>query len=177
MVNKRLLADGLQAINVSGDGNCFFRSISMSLIGSENDHAILRKNIVQFMSNEAASIIGHCDTPAAKQVRHCLQNLSRDGVWAGEEVLTTAASYLCRAIHVYSGVGITWPLVYQPAGVATELSSLPIILAFYEPGHYMAAVSTQDNQRYLMFANNINHIEHHTSAGTDQGNSIAPVQH
>ena len=97
MVNKRLLADGLQAINVSGDGNCFFRSVSVSLIGSEIDHAMLRNSIVQFMSNEAASILGHCDTPTAKQVHHCLQNLSRDGVWAGEEVLRATASYLCRA--------------------------------------------------------------------------------
>ena len=65
MVNKRLLADGLLAINVSGDGNCFFKSVSVSLIGSENDHAMLRKSIVQFMSSEVASIIGHCDTLAA----------------------------------------------------------------------------------------------------------------
>ena len=155
MVNKHLLADGLQAINVLGDGNCFFRSVSVSLIGSENDHAMLRKSIVQFMSNEAASIIGYCDTPAAKQVRHCLQNLSRDGVWASEEVLRAAASYLCCAIHVYSGIGITWPLVYQPVGKATVTSSLPVILAFYEPGYYMAALRTQENQQNPTSANNI----------------------
>ena len=127
----------------------------MSLIGSENDHAMLRKSIVQFMNNEAASIIDHCDTPAAKQVRHCLHNLSRDGVWAGEEVLRAAASYLCRAIHVYLGGEITWPLVYQPVREATVASSLPVILAFYELGHYMAAVRTQENQQNPTFAYNI----------------------
>ena len=88
-------------------------------------------------------------------MHHCLHNLSCDDVWAGEEVLRAAASYLCRAIHVYSGVGITWPLVYQPVGEATVTSSLPVILAFYEPGHFMAAVRTQKNQQNPTFANNM----------------------
>ena len=107
------------------------------------------------MSNETASIIGHCDTPAAKQVCHCVQNFSHEGIWAGEEVLRAAASYLCRAIHVYSDVGITWPLVYQPVGEAIVTSSLQVILAFYEPGHCLAAVRTQENQQNPSSANNI----------------------
>ena len=125
------------------------------------------------MSNEAASIIGHCNTPTAKQVRHCQQNLSRDGVWAGEEVLRAAASNLSRTIHVYSGVGITWPLVYQPVGETCVTSLLPVILAFYEPGHYMAAVRTQENQRNPTSANNI--CGSAAATATKKGITIAPT--
>ena len=127
------------------------------------------------MSNEATKIIRHCDKSAAKQENYCLQNLSHDSVWVGEEVIKAAASYLSQAIHVYSEVDITWLLIYQPEGETAETSPSPITLAFYKLGHYMAAVCTQDNQHNLVSVN-INNIEHHKPATTRPENLIAPVQ-
>ena len=80
---------------------------------------------------------------------------------------------MSRAIHVYSGVGIAWPLVYQPVGKATVTSSLPVILAFYEPGHYMAAVRTQENQQNRTSAVHI--CGSAAATATKKGITIAPT--
>ena len=42
-------------IPVRGDGNCFFRSISVWLYGSENGYERVRRDIIQYVQNRKAS--------------------------------------------------------------------------------------------------------------------------
>ena len=48
LVNMRLREDQLCAVDVCGDGNCFFRSLSVCMDATENNYSLLRKNIVQY---------------------------------------------------------------------------------------------------------------------------------
>ncbi len=57
-------------------------------------------------------------------------------------MIKAATSCLGRAIHVYTASGKSWPLTYQPECGAAVASSLPVKLAFYEPGHYKAVYSS-----------------------------------
>jgi hypothetical protein len=78
---------------------------------------------------------------AVGEVRHHLERMSRDGTWVGEDVVAATAHYLRRDLYVYSAVGKSSPLIYQPKDdvVAKEQ---PLQLAFYEPGHYSAVAQT-----------------------------------
>ncbi len=141
IVEERLVANGQMSVDVISDGNCLFRSISVCLTGSESKHTKLRNDIVQHMVDNCADIAGSASRPATELRRH-FESMRRDGVWAGEDVVKAAASCLGRAIHVYTASGNSWPLIYQPEGGAAVASSLPIKLAFYEPGHYRAVYSS-----------------------------------
>ena len=39
----------LRTYKTKGDGNCYFRAISYILIGSEDDHLIIRKKVIEHM--------------------------------------------------------------------------------------------------------------------------------
>ena len=41
-VPKKVLKNGWEPVNVTGDGNCFFRSISNILTGSEDHHFLYK---------------------------------------------------------------------------------------------------------------------------------------
>ena len=54
-LEAQLAAKSLKSINVCGDGNCFFRALSMSLYGDESAHAQLRTSIAQHLADLATS--------------------------------------------------------------------------------------------------------------------------
>ena len=139
IVDKRISSNNLRAVNVVGDGNCFFRSLFVCLSGGESDHNKLRKAISQYMIDSNAHLLADSSSLAAKKALYHLQSMGKDGVEVGEDVICAAASYLGRPVHVYSSLGHTWPCEYLPGGV-TVLAPKPVRLAFYEPGHYMAVL-------------------------------------
>jgi hypothetical protein len=139
----RLKTAGLYPIDVCGDGNCFFRALSMCLIGSENDHQKLRKDIVQHMAHEC----GPSHNPESEtevSLRQYLNYISRDGKYVGEDVVKAASSFLGRVVHIYTGTGNDWPCTYRPTAHTSSLQAPPVALAFYEPGHYRAALKASD---------------------------------
>ena len=50
----KLLKSPKERRSIDGDGNCFFRCISYALSGSEEEHMLMRENVIQFMLNVAA---------------------------------------------------------------------------------------------------------------------------
>ena len=65
LVNERLAANGLQSVDVIGDGNCAFRSIAVCLTGTENGHLQLRRDIVRSMIRDSAEAVGKSSSAAA----------------------------------------------------------------------------------------------------------------
>jgi hypothetical protein len=139
----RLKAAGLHPIDVCGDGNCFFRALSVCLTGSENGHQKLRKDIVQHMAHEC----GLTDNPEQESeasLRQYLNYISRDGKYVGEDVVKAASSFLRRVVYIYTGTGNDWPCAYHPTMRKSLPQASPVALAFYEPGHYRAALKASD---------------------------------
>ena len=116
-----------------GDGNCFYRAVSVSLYGDQNNYSTLRKSIANFI----VSMQTGTSFADFESLRQLAANVSKDGTWAGEDVIVVTANYLQRQIHVYFASVTASPLKYSPQ-LATLPSTLPILIAFYEPGHYRA---------------------------------------
>ena len=64
----------------------------------------------------------------AVEVRKC-------GTWANEDITLATADYLKQDSHVITANRTTAPLVYSPS---IPSNKNPILIAFYEPGHYRA---------------------------------------
>ena len=95
LVDERLAVDGLQSVDVIGDGNCAFRSIAVCLTGTENGHLQLIRDIVRSIIRDSAGAVDKSPSAAADQVRDHLSNMSRNGVWVGD-VISAAATFFDR---------------------------------------------------------------------------------
>ena len=141
-VDKQLAAERLHSRDVTGDGNCYFRALSVCLFGHEGEHWLLRQNIVEQISTPGSILAGVTisdDDLHSEAVRGHLAQLKKNGTWAGEDIILATAIHLKRNIHIYSGTGKSSPLVYSaPDSAAVNLPN--IFLAYYEPGHYKAVV-------------------------------------
>lgn len=134
---ERQLTDvHLRAIDVGGAGNCFFLSVSFGLHGDEKHHAAVRASIAQFIRKQAEAAQPNDRAILLKRAA----DVSRDGFWPGEDVIVATAQCLQRPLHVYAAVGDS-PLVYLPLSAPAK-DVLPLKIAFMEPGHYNAVVST-----------------------------------
>jgi hypothetical protein len=143
-VNACLASLKLQAADVIGDGNCFFRSISVGICGDQSLHTDLRRRTATHMATNYASLFNTTGMSSvdAESVHRCVARIERANTEVGEECILTAADLLRRPIHVYKfvkpGSSGTSPTVYAPTtGTAAHA---PIALAFYEPGHYCAVL-------------------------------------
>ena len=50
-LDKQLAANNLRSVDGRGDGNCYFRSLSVVLYGDESRHAFLRESASQELLN------------------------------------------------------------------------------------------------------------------------------
>jgi hypothetical protein len=126
----------LRTIDVGGAGNCFFLSVSFGLYGDEKHHAAVRASVAQFIRKQAEAAQPNDRAVLLKRAA----DVSRDGFWPGEDVIVATAQCLQRPLHVYAAVGVS-PLVYLPLSAPAK-DVLPLKIAFMEPGHYNAVVST-----------------------------------
>ncbi len=140
-LEEQLQSKHLRSIDVAGDGNCFFRAVSMNLFGSEDHHSNLRQSVTSYMVRNISSPSSIDDMASCKQRAQCI---SQDGVWIGEDTIPITASYLQRDIHVYIATKRASPLVYSSGSSALP----PVLLAFFEPGHYRA-VATDNTTSHL----------------------------
>ena len=132
----------MKLIDVIGDGNCLFRSLSVCLYNTENEHIKLRQSVIDHilqLDANGKALLGVSIDVADPSVRQQFAKLRLLGTWAGEDIILTAAAFLQRPIHIYNyaSKGNSTPLIYfPPASQVTSLS--PICLAYYLPGHNRA---------------------------------------
>ena len=144
IVDKRKTKDELVTLDVKGDGNCFFRALAVCLTGTENDHSRLQANIIQYMAaDNNESVVNAGNTADANHVREHIIGIGRDSVWVRDEVAPAATSYIGRNIYIYFAIGKSWPRIYLSLDGETVSSTLPVKLAFYEPGYYKAMLHSQ----------------------------------
>ena len=149
-VRKMLRDMCLMSVNVTEDGNCFYRALSFILHGNEDHHTELRRSIADHLTRNykyifnVSNIVTHADNISIEQ--H-IQRMRLDGVWAGEETILAAADFLKRELHVFKYVtsSVISPTVYTPAS-GSCLGS-PLRIAFLEPGHFHAVFDDKNSNK------------------------------
>jgi predicted DCC family thiol-disulfide oxidoreductase YuxK len=126
----------MHSVDVAGDGNCFYRSLSVCLYRHEDAHADIRLKVAQSIADKAS-----CATPddRAALLRRAAY-VSRDQAWPGEDVILATAACLKRHLHIYVAGARDVPSRYSSD--VTSSGAPPLTLAFYEPGHYRAVITS-----------------------------------
>ncbi|KAL7231779.1 hypothetical protein ACSBR2_009919 [Camellia fascicularis] len=88
-IRAQLDAFGLKIIQVTADGNCFFRALADQLDGSEEEHEKYRSMVVQYIlkNREMFEPFIEDEVPFDE---YC-QSMEKDGTWAGHMELQAAS--------------------------------------------------------------------------------------
>ena len=95
----------------------------------ENNHGLLRKNIVQYMINDYNRSAAQLCTDDRKRIFQQLYLLRKNGSWVGEDVIVAVAAYFKRTIKAYSATVNSLSLIYDPLGVTARGSAFS--MAFF----------------------------------------------
>ena len=82
-LDKQLALKGFTSINVSGDGNCLFRALSISIYGHEFNYSFLRSSVAQHILDHAACMA----TKDAEACRKLVNTMAQKGKRISEDVL------------------------------------------------------------------------------------------
>ena len=135
-LEKHLDDDQLISTDVKGDGSCFYWAVSLSINGHPDGHVDLRRAVANYFVSQSNSSSSPEDVIA---VRQYAAEILREDKWAGEDIIMAMANCLRRdiCVYMYVGVGGTSPNVYSPhLADGEQLRGPPVLVAFYEPGHY-----------------------------------------
>ncbi len=142
-LDRQLHDSLLYSSDVLKDGNCFFRALSMSMCGHQNEHIKLRQRVANFIVSKS-DLSSTADRVALRQ--HAAE-VMKGGTWVGEDVIVEMANCLQREIRVYMCVSASGrsPRSYLPVPTV-EQSLPPLSIAFYEPGHYQCVLKRPAHQ-------------------------------
>ena len=88
---------------IAADGNCFFRSISLVVTGSQDFHQELRLLITTHMIHTSKNSLESSDESMEQYMKR--SRMQCLGVWATEVEIIAAASLLNAPIYVYALCG------------------------------------------------------------------------
>ena len=89
VLTTRLARIGRKPVNIIGDGNCFFRSISHQLYGTEDRHPQIRALAIQHLINSPEHFVEYNTHQSWLQY---LQSMSRLGTWADHIIIQAVAN-------------------------------------------------------------------------------------
>ncbi|VVB18232.1 unnamed protein product [Arabis nemorensis] len=103
---SQLDALGLKIIQVTADGNCFFRSLADQLEGNEDEHSKYRSMIVQYIvkNREIFEPFIEDDVPFED---YC-KTMDDDGTWAGNMELQAASLVTRSNICIHRSMSPRW---------------------------------------------------------------------
>ncbi len=139
---KMCLKRPLTIQRISGDGNCFYRSICYILTGSEDEHLVVRRAIVSHMITIGDNLTGHLGIGVEQYISN--NSVENGGVWATETEMLATSSLL--KADIYS---------YVPNETSTDGTWLRIHPRLMEPSLSEEAVS----KRGIYIRNPTNHFE------------------
>lgn len=123
-------------IDISADGNCFFRSVSYCLTSSEEGHQNIRQNVCNYINNNK---LFFSEFDEGSELNYILANGRIDGVWANELLIIATALMLSVCINIFSP-GYVFPLKY------CEDSSWQIFLLNSNRNHFESLIA-KDSSR------------------------------
>ena len=103
----RMLRHGLIPLDVGGEGDCFFRSVSHQLYGNSNSHLTIRSLGVRYLKDNPERFI---ESIVGMSWSRYLTNISLQGTWANHIIAPAGISPLGEiprrhpsSSHVYQG--------------------------------------------------------------------------
>ena len=89
VLTTRLARIGRKPVSIVGDGNCFFRSVSHQLYGTEDCHPQIRALAIEHLINCPEHFVEYNTYQSWLQY---LQNMSRLGVWTDHIIIQAVAN-------------------------------------------------------------------------------------
>lgn len=133
----QLDALGLKIIQVTADGNCFFRGLADQLEGNEEEHGKYRSMVVQYIMNtrEMFEPFIEDDVPFDE---YC-QLMEKDGTWAGHMELQAASLVTHSNICVHRYMSPRWYIRnFDQHGARM------VHLSYHDEEHYNSVRSKDD---------------------------------
>ncbi|XP_057981614.1 OVARIAN TUMOR DOMAIN-containing deubiquitinating enzyme 7 isoform X2 [Malania oleifera] len=134
---EQLDALGLQIIQVTADGNCFFRALADQLEGNEEEHEKFRSMVVQYIlkNREMFEPFIEDDVPFDE---YC-QSMEKDGTWAGHMELQAASLVTHSNICVHRNMSPRW-YIRNFSDRATRM----VHLSYHDEEHYNSVRLKED---------------------------------
>mmetsp|Transcript_5461 Transcript_5461/g.5598 ORF Transcript_5461/g.5598 Transcript_5461/m.5598 type:complete len:457 (+) Transcript_5461:1-1371(+) len=127
---------GMRILEVSGDGNCFFRSVSDQLEGKEDNHPYYRSLAVDYIeaNKDFIKFFIEDDKPVDKYI----EDMKKDGTWGGNiEIYSLSMSLKVNFfIHLYN----------RPLYIVKNLDtpSRNVFLSYHDGMHYNSVRLLED---------------------------------
>lgn len=102
----QLDALGLKIIQMTADGNCFFRALADQLEGNEDEHMKYRKMVVDFIRNNQETYEPFIEDQVPFD-EYC-QSMENDGTWAGHMELQAASLVTHSNICIHQKMSPRW---------------------------------------------------------------------
>ncbi|KAG7539425.1 OTU domain [Arabidopsis suecica] len=133
----QLDALGLKIIQVTSDGNCFFRAIADQLEGNEDEHNKYRNMVVQYIvkNREMFEPFIEDDVPFED---YC-KTMDDDGTWAGNMELQAASLVTRSNICIHRNMSPRW-YIRNFEDTRTRM----IHLSYHDGEHYNSVRSKED---------------------------------
>lgn len=131
MLEKRLTSIGCELIEIVGDGNCLFRSISCNLFKKQKYHMYVRKRCVEHMKNCHEEYSVYFEN---KEFEKYLNDMSKNGHWGDELCIKATADAFECVVYIITSTAENWCLKYESKCKKAKLKS--VFLAYLSPIHY-----------------------------------------
>ncbi|XP_030832915.1 uncharacterized protein LOC584759 isoform X5 [Strongylocentrotus purpuratus] len=124
--------------NITGDGNCFYRAISLFLTGKEGNHKFLRQKCIQHLL-ENSHLFAGCLRYEFVSVKDYVSKNKPDinGEWATEVEIAVMAHLLETDILIFSDIYLKWRLYsWNNPGRIVHDSNMGIYLLHVKGVHF-----------------------------------------
>ncbi|XP_048335478.1 OVARIAN TUMOR DOMAIN-containing deubiquitinating enzyme 7 isoform X2 [Ziziphus jujuba] len=134
----QLDALGLQIVQVTADGNCFFRALADQLEGNEEEHMKYRSMVVQYIlkNREMFEPFIEDDVPFDE---YC-QSMEKDGTWAGHMELQAASLVTHSNICIHRNMSPRWYIRNFD-----DRSAHMVHLSYHDGEHYNSVRLKEDS--------------------------------
>ncbi|GJN01374.1 hypothetical protein PR202_ga18639 [Eleusine coracana subsp. coracana] len=129
---------GLKIIEVTADGNCFFRAMGDQLEGSEEEHMKYRTMVVEYIAKHREEFEPFIEDEVPFD-EYC-SNMLKDGTWAGHMELQAASLVTRRNICIHMLNSPRWYINNFPGHEATNM----INLSYHNGEHYNSVRLRED---------------------------------
>ena len=127
------------AIDVGGDGDCFFKAVSHQLYGNPNNHFYLRGVGVQYLIHNPEQFI---ESNIEYSWQDYLQTMSNQGTWADAIIIQAVANCLNLSIHIIESNPAFYPVTVVEPMNASDVS-VRIYIGHVEEIHYVSTSAMQ----------------------------------
>lgn len=161
---------GLAIREVTGDGNCLFRSVSDGLYGNEGRHFELRARCVAFMEANPDSFAPFMlEEEGWTSFDEYLASMSRDAEWGGNLELMALSSSLHINVTIHQAGQRPWMMTSSPFGAAAP----SLHVSYHDGQHYNAVRANFDMNCRPAAALRYNEPEGSGAGGAGGGGSKA----